>query len=73
MTLRWLLLDALDSHPENANRMSADRLEKLKGHIERTGRYEPLIVRPTRNAERGMNGKTAKTAKTPRGARGIRF
>ncbi|HUW99389.1 MAG TPA: ParB/RepB/Spo0J family partition protein [Phycisphaerae bacterium] len=46
MTLRWLALDALEPHPENANRMSPDLLAKLKGHIERTGRYEPLIVRP---------------------------
>lgn len=52
MTLRWLPLDRLDSHPDNANRMSADRLEKLKGHIARTGLYEPLIVRPMQNAER---------------------
>ncbi len=47
MTLRWLALDALEPHPENANRMPPDLLEKLKGHIERTGLYEPLIVRPT--------------------------
>ena len=46
MTLRWLPIDCLEPHPENANRMSADRLEKLKGHIVRTGRYEPIVVRP---------------------------
>jgi len=58
MTLRWLPLDRLDSHPENANRMSADHLEKLKGHIARTGRYEPLIVRPTRNErQNSQNGQ----------------
>ena len=57
MTLRWLPLDRLDSHPENANRMSADRLEKLKGHMARTGRYEPLIVRPMQNAERRMQNE----------------
>jgi len=46
VTLRWLPIDCLEPHPENANRMSADRLEKLKGHIVRTGRYEPIVVRP---------------------------
>ena len=46
MTLRWVPIDRLEPHPENANRMSADRLEKLKGHIARTGRYEPIVVRP---------------------------
>jgi len=67
MTLRWLPLDCLDSHPENANRMSADRLEKLKGHIVRTGRYEPLIVRPMQNAERRMQNER------PNGENGARY
>jgi len=46
MTLRWLPLDALEAHPENSNRMSDGLREKLKGHIRRTGLYEPLVVRP---------------------------
>jgi hypothetical protein len=46
MTLQWIPLDALQPHPENSNRMSAPLMEKLKGHIRRTGRYEPLVVRP---------------------------
>jgi len=33
-------------HPENSNRMDAETLSKLRRHIESTGRYEPLIVRP---------------------------
>lgn len=33
-------------HPENSNRMDAETLTKLRRHVERTGRYEPLIVRP---------------------------
>ena len=33
-------------HPENSNRMDAETLTKLRRHIERTGRYEPLVVRP---------------------------
>jgi hypothetical protein len=58
MTLQWIPLDALQPHPENSNRMSAALMEKLKGHISRTGRYEPLVVRPVqcemRSAECGM-------------------
>lgn len=33
-------------HPENSNRMDAETLRKLRRHIERTGRYEPIVVRP---------------------------
>jgi len=33
-------------HRENSNRMDAETLSKLRRHIEGTGRYEPLIVRP---------------------------
>ena len=33
-------------HTENSNFMSAETARKLRRHIERTGRYEPLIVRP---------------------------
>ena len=46
MTLQWIPLDDLAPHPENSNRMPPRLLEKLKGHIQRTGRYEPLVVRP---------------------------
>jgi ParB-like chromosome segregation protein Spo0J len=69
MTLRWIALEALEAHPENANRMAPDRLEKLKGHIERTGRYEALIVRPTRNAECGTRNKRQNSKNGQRGAR----
>lgn len=34
------------AHPENSNFMNAEMLKKLRRHIERTGRYEPLTVRP---------------------------
>jgi ParB-like chromosome segregation protein Spo0J len=44
--LQDILIDRLVPHPENSNRMSADMLTKLRRHIERTGRYEPLTVRP---------------------------
>lgn len=33
-------------HPENSNRMDVETLSKLRRHIESTGRYEPLVVRP---------------------------
>ena len=46
MTLQWIPLDALQAHPENSNRMPARLMEKLKSHIQRTGLYEPLVVRP---------------------------
>ncbi len=36
-------------HPGNPNRMSKENFRKLVRHIERTGRYEPLIVRPMSN------------------------
>ena len=39
-------LTRLLPHPENSNRMDADTLRKLRRHVERTGRYEPLVVRP---------------------------
>ena len=46
MTLLWIPLKALQPHPENSNRMPPHLMEKLKTHIERTGLYEPLVVRP---------------------------
>jgi len=51
MTLQWIPLEALAPHPENSNRMPPHLVEKLKGHIARTGRYEPLVVRPIREAK----------------------
>jgi hypothetical protein len=32
-------------HPKNANVMSLGVMKKLRRHIEKTGRYEPLVVR----------------------------
>jgi len=46
MTLLWIPLEVLQPHPENSNRMPPHLMEKLKTHIERTGLYEPLVVRP---------------------------
>ena len=39
-------LSRLIPHPGNPNRMSKARFAKLLGNVERTGRYEPLVVRP---------------------------
>ena len=35
----------LIEHPENCNFMNAATAQKLRRHIEQTGRYEPLTVR----------------------------
>lgn len=46
MTLQNIPVEMLVPHPENSNYMDAETLKKLRRHIERTGRYEPLTVRP---------------------------
>lgn len=43
--IRVVPLDKLVPHPDNPNRMSRANLNKLIRHIERTGRYEPLVIR----------------------------
>jgi hypothetical protein len=44
-------LKRLEAHGFNSNVMPAHRLAKLMGHIQRTGRYPPLIVRPMKNED----------------------
>ena len=39
-------LEHLVAHPDNPNHMTTTTFGKLKSHIERTGNYEPIIVRP---------------------------
>ncbi|MEX0885636.1 MAG: ParB/RepB/Spo0J family partition protein [Phycisphaeraceae bacterium] len=39
-------LDRLRANPHNSNVMGERLLRKLTGHIERSGRYPPIIVRP---------------------------
>ena len=46
--LQDIPIDLLAPHPENSNFMDAETLRKLRKHIERTGRYEPLTVRRIR-------------------------
>ncbi|MHC4636863.1 MAG: ParB/RepB/Spo0J family partition protein [Planctomycetota bacterium] len=44
--IQTIALDKLVEHPGNANSMSDAVFGKLVRNIERTGRYEPLVVRP---------------------------
>ena len=44
-------IEKLVAHPDNPNRMSKGNYAKLVRNIERTGRYEPLVVRPCRHRE----------------------
>jgi ParB-like chromosome segregation protein Spo0J len=50
--LHTIPLDRLVSHPDNPNRMSKANFDKLVRNIERSGRYEPLVVRPCPDARR---------------------
>jgi len=46
-SIRSIPLERLDAHPDNPNEQSRVNFGKLVRNIERTGRYEPLIVRPS--------------------------
>ena len=46
MNTQTIQLDRLKAHPDNSNVMPEALIAKLAGHIDRTGRYPPLIVRP---------------------------
>jgi len=39
-------IEKLIAHPDNPNRMSKANFAKLVRNIERSGRYEPIVVRP---------------------------
>ena len=39
-------IEKLIAHPDNPNRQSKSNFSKLVRNIERTGKYEPLVVRP---------------------------
>lgn len=45
-SIQSIALDKLIAHPDNPNRMSRPVFAKLVRNIKRTGRYEPLVVRP---------------------------
>ena len=44
--IKSIPLNKLVAHPDNPNRMNKAKFAKLIHNIERTGRYEPLVVRP---------------------------
>jgi len=44
-TIQQIALYKLVAHPDNPNKMTGSTFAKLVRNIERTGRYEPLIVR----------------------------
>jgi hypothetical protein len=50
-TFRAIPLEKLVAHPDNPNKMSKTTFGKLVRNIKRTGRYEPIVVRP--HPERG--------------------
>ncbi len=52
----------LVDHPDNPNRMSKGNFARLVRNIERTGRYEPLIVRRKGNAFEIINGRYRRQA-----------
>ena len=43
--VRTIAIEKLVAHPDNPNRQSKVNFDKLVRNIERTGKYEPLIVR----------------------------
>lgn len=45
-TVRTIAMDKLEAHPDNPNQQSKVNFGKLVRNIERTGRYEPILVRP---------------------------
>ncbi len=49
-----IAIDKFVEHPDNPNRMSKAAFAKLVRNIERTGKYEPLVVRP--HPEKGESG-----------------
>ncbi|MFA5555285.1 MAG: ParB/RepB/Spo0J family partition protein [Phycisphaerae bacterium] len=44
-TITAIAIEQLEPHPDNPNKMGKSSFAKLVRNIERTGRYEPLIVR----------------------------
>jgi ParB-like chromosome segregation protein Spo0J len=54
--IQAIAIDKLVAHPGNANRMSKGNFAKLVRNIERTGRYEPLVVRPKGDCFQIING-----------------
>lgn len=55
-------IEKLVDHPDNPNRMSKGHFARLVRNIERTGRYEPLIVRPKGDMYEIINGRYRRRA-----------
>ncbi len=51
-----IAVERLIPHPDSPNRMSKGNFAKLVRNIERTGRYEPLVVRPKGDGFQIING-----------------
>ena len=51
-----IAIERLVPHPNSPNRMSKGNFAKLIRNIERTGRYEPLVVRPKGDGFQIING-----------------
>jgi hypothetical protein len=49
-------LTSLHPHPLNSNVLPGEKLDKLARHIESTGRYPPLIVRPLGDGYQLLDG-----------------
>jgi ParB-like chromosome segregation protein Spo0J len=49
-------IEKLRAHPDNPNRMSKETFTKLVRNIERTGRYEPIVVRQKGDLWQIING-----------------
>lgn len=51
-----ITIDKLIAHPGHPNRMSKTNFTRLVRNIERTGRYEPIVVRPRDDRFQVING-----------------
>jgi hypothetical protein len=46
LKIQEIPIELLREHPENSNFMNAKTTHKLRRHVEQSGKYEPLTVRP---------------------------
>jgi ParB-like chromosome segregation protein Spo0J len=65
---REISIAELHAHPMNSNRMTAEQLRKLERHIDRTGCYEPLVVRPLGGSGGAKEAAQARHRGAPAGA-----
>lgn len=60
MNTQQINLDQLSAHPANSNVMPGELVKKLAAHIEQSGYYPPLIVRPLSKATAGQGTPATK-------------